>query len=225
MVAILCKSLFRSGRCDGSRADSDARARRRILGDRGPADERDGHGRGDPARFVHVLCRPAGADDGSDDAAGRGSGSPETRPCQRWSAHRAAIRRVVPGRLGTPGRRRVCVVPAARAFRGRHGHDRGRCLRVHAAQAALPPALPGERPFWIRVRALLRRLEHRTDADAGGAGRHERHLDGRDRGPRPRPEAPARENRHRRAAGASDRRTGNPDRHPPTSVPGLTPPM
>ena len=31
--------------------------------------------------------------------------------------------------------------------------------------------------LWIRVRAVLRRLEHRTDADAGGAGRHERHLD------------------------------------------------
>ena len=43
--------------------------------------------------------------------------------------------------------------------------------------------------LWIRVRALLRRLEHRTDADAGGAERHERHLDVRDRRPRPRPEA------------------------------------
>src|SRR6266540_2452354 len=80
------------------------------------------------------------------------------------------------------------------------------------AQAALPPALPRERPLWIRVRALLRRLEHRTDADAGGGERHERHLDVRDRRPRPRPEAPARETRHRCAAGAGDRRTRNPDR-------------
>ena len=37
-------------------------------------------------------------------------------------------------------------------------------------------------------------------------------VDVRDRRPRPRPEAPARESRHRCAAGASDRRTWNPDR-------------
>ena len=67
------------------------------------------------------------------------------------------------------------------------GCDRGRCVRVHAAQAALPPALPRQRPLWIRVRALLRRLEHRADADAGGAGRHERHLDVGDRRARPAP--------------------------------------
>lgn len=35
--------------------------------------------------------------------------------------------------------------------------------------------------------ALLRRLEHRTDADAGGNGRHERQPDVRDRRPRRRP--------------------------------------
>ena len=64
----------RGGR-DGSRADGDARARGRGLGRRGPADERDGHGRCDPARFVRVLRRPVGVDDGGDDAAGRGSGS------------------------------------------------------------------------------------------------------------------------------------------------------
>src|SRR5207237_218239 len=73
--------------------------------------------------------------------------------------------------------------------------------------------LPRERPFGIRVRALLRRLEHRTDADAAGGGRHERHLDDRDRRPRPRPEAPARESRRRCAAGAGDRRTWSPYRH------------
>ncbi len=70
------------------------------------------------------------------------------------------------------------VVPAAWVFRRRRGCDRGWSLRVHAAQAALPPALPRERPVWIRVRALLRRLEHRPDADARSAGRHERRLDG-----------------------------------------------
>ena len=86
---------------DGSRADGDARARRRILGRRGPADERDGHGRRDPARLVRVLHRPVGADDGGDDAAGRGSGRRETRSCQRPCARRAAVRRVLPCRLGT----------------------------------------------------------------------------------------------------------------------------
>ena len=130
----------------------------------------------------------------------------------RSCAHRAAVRRVLPCRLGTRGRRGVRGVPAARVCRRRRGCDRGRCLRVHAAQAALPPALPRERPLRIRVRALLRRLEHRADADAGGAGRHERHLDGRDRRPRPRPEAAAREGRHRCAAGAGDRRTRCLDR-------------
>jgi hypothetical protein len=61
--------------------------------------------------------------------------------------------------------------------------------------------------------ALLRRLEHRTDAAAGSAGPDERHLDVRDRRPRPRPEAPAPESRHRCAGGAGDRRTWDPDRH------------
>ena len=40
------------------------------------------------------------------------------------------------------------------------------------------------------ITALACRLEHRTDADAGGNGRHERQPDVRDRRPR-RPEAPA----------------------------------
>ena len=73
------------------------------------------------------------------------------------------------------------------------GGDRGRRVRAHAAQAALPPALPRQRPLRIRVRALLRRLEHRADGHAGGAGRHERHLDVGDRRAGPRPEAPARQ--------------------------------
>src|ERR1039457_3630631 len=134
-----------SGWDNGSCAGGDARAGRRVLGGRGPADERDGHGGGDPARFVRVLCRRVGGDDGGDDAAGRGSGSAATCSC-RWCARCAAVRRVLSGRLGTGGRRGVCAVPAARDDRGRRGGDRGRCLRVHAAQAALPPALPRQRP-------------------------------------------------------------------------------
>src|ERR1017187_252602 len=104
-----------SGWDNGSCAGDDARAGRRVLGGRGPADERDGHGGGDPARFVRVLCRPMGGDDGGDDAAGRGSGSAATCSC-RWCARCAAVRRVLPGRLGTGGRRGVCAVPAARTI-------------------------------------------------------------------------------------------------------------
>jgi len=33
---------------------------------------------------------------------------------------------------------------------------------------------------------VLRRVEHRADGNAGGAGRHEHDLDGNDRPPRPR---------------------------------------
>ena len=73
------------GSRDGSRADGDTRARRRILGRRGPADERDGHGRCDPTRLVRVLCCPVGADDCGDDAAERSPGSLETRSCQGLS--------------------------------------------------------------------------------------------------------------------------------------------
>jgi Bacterial protein of unknown function (DUF899) len=98
---------------DGSRADGDTRARRRILVRRGRAHERDGHGRCDPARLVRVLCRPVGADGCGDDAAGRVSGSLETRSCQRSCARRAAIRRVVPRRLGHSSASRCirCIGP------------------------------------------------------------------------------------------------------------------
>ena len=44
-----------------------------------------------------------------------------------------------------------------------------------------------------RLRAVLPRVQHRADGDAGRAERHERHLDGGDHRPGPRPEAPARE--------------------------------
>src|SRR6266852_6221845 len=201
---------------NGSRADGDARARRRILGHRGPADERanerDEHRRCHPARFVRVLYGPVGGNDGGDDAARRGSGSLAKRSYPRC-AHSAAVRRVVPCRLDTRGRRNVCALPAARLLRGRRVCDRCGGLRAHAAQTALPPALPRERRLWIRVRALLRRVEHRTDGDAGGAEHHERHLNVRDRRPRSRPEAPACESRHRRAGGAGHRRTWTSDRH------------
>src|SRR6266851_6267766 len=42
---------------------------------------------------------------------------------------------------------------------------------------------------------VLRRLEHRADADAGGARGHERHLDVGDHCPRPGPKAPAAQSR------------------------------
>ena len=45
---------------DGNNADGHARARRRSLGPRRPADERDGHGRRDPARFLRVLSLRCG---------------------------------------------------------------------------------------------------------------------------------------------------------------------
>jgi hypothetical protein len=81
--------------CAIGRSGGDARACRRCLGRRCPTDERNGHGGCDAARLVRVLYRHVGADDGGDDAAGSGSGSFETRSCQRSRARRAAIRRVV----------------------------------------------------------------------------------------------------------------------------------
>jgi hypothetical protein len=52
-----------------------------------------------------------------------------------------------------------------------------RFVRVDG-QTRLPAALSRERPLGIRVRDLLRRLEHRVDGDAAGARRHEHRLDG-----------------------------------------------
>ena len=131
----------------------------------------------------------------------------EARRGERPRTRRAAVRRRRTSRSGrswaSPCTR--CTGRTGRVVAGA-GRDRGRRLRAHAAQAALPPALPRERPLRLRVRALLRRLEHRADAGARGAGRHEHRLDGRDRRARRRPEAPARQGRRRRAAGARDRR-------------------
>jgi Predicted metal-binding integral membrane protein (DUF2182) len=69
-----------------------------------------------------------------------------------------------------------------------------------------------ERPLRSRVRSQLRRLEHRTDADDGGAGANELHLDVRGRRPRARPEAHAAASIHRRAARSDDHRHRNPRR-------------
>src|SRR5262249_38063288 len=60
--------------------------------------------------------------------------------------------------------------------------------------------------FWFSVRAVLRRVEHRADGGAGGAGSDEHHLDGGDRRARPLPGAAARQSRRRCAAGAGHRR-------------------
>ena len=82
---------------DGSRAGGDPRAGRRVLGGLGLADERDGHGHGDPARLVRLLHRRVGGHDGGDDAACRRPGGAQARPGRRC-ARRAAVRRLVPGR-------------------------------------------------------------------------------------------------------------------------------
>jgi hypothetical protein len=61
------------------------------------------------------------------------------------------------------------VVPAARAFAAARGaiaaglYEFTRSSGISAGAAARAST-------WIRVRALLRRLEHRTDADAGALG-------------------------------------------------------
>jgi hypothetical protein len=52
---------------------------------------------------------------------------------------------------------------------------RGWSLRADAAQARLPTSLSRDRWLGTRLRNLLRRLEHRTDARAGRPGPHERH--------------------------------------------------
>src|SRR5438477_2586634 len=193
-------------------ASDDSRPCCRSLDRHCPPDARHGHGRRHPARLVRVLRRPVGADDGGDDAARRGPGRLESRARQRSGARRAAVCRVIPRRLDTRRRPGVRGVPSTRHCRRRRAGDRGWCLRAHAAQAALSPVLPRERGVGIRVRALLRRLEYRTDGDAGSARGHEHHLDARDRRHGARPEGPARETRDRCAGRPGDHRTGNADR-------------
>ena len=119
-------------------------------------------------------------DDGGDDAAGRGSGGSETRsvpavvcaPCRCSSGRTSPSGRSwaspctrCTGRTGRRRRARWRSRPGVYELTPLKQHFRRRCRESVA--------------LWIRVRALLRRLEHRTDADAGGAERHERHLDGR----------------------------------------------
>jgi short chain dehydrogenase len=91
----------------------------------------------------------------------------------------------------------------------------GKFLRAHAAQAALPPPLPRDRRVGFRVRAVLRGLQCRADGDAGGAGRDERRVDGRDRRRCHRPEAAAAQGRPRCAARRRDRRIWGPDHRGP----------
>src|SRR4029077_14863745 len=98
------------------------------------------------------------------------------------------------------------AVSSAWVRRRRRGGDRGRWLRIDAAQAALPPALPREHSLRIRVRALLRRVERRTDADARGARRYECHLDGGNHRRGACPEDPACKGPSRCAACARNRR-------------------
>ena len=118
-------------------------------------------------------------------------------------------------RLDTRRRRGVCAVPAARSTGRRRGCDRGRCLRVHAAQAGTSAggAASSVRSGFefglccvgssIGLMLMLVALE-----------RHERHLDVGDRRHRPRPEAPARRELPSTCplALAIDG-TRNPDRH------------
>ena len=64
---------------DRGRAGGDTRGGRRVLGGRGPGDDRDGHGDCHPARVVRVLHRRVGGDD----AAGHGPGSAQARSGRR----------------------------------------------------------------------------------------------------------------------------------------------
>src|SRR4051812_20669177 len=75
----------------------------------------------------------------------------------------------------------------------------------------MPPALPRGRRLGIRVRALLRWVEHRADGGVRGARRHEPRLDVHRRHSRARPEAHPTDSVDRRPAGARDRRAR--DRH------------
>src|SRR5262249_31800341 len=74
----------------GSPACGNAHIGSDVLGSRDPADEWNGHGGCDRARFVRKLHRLLGADDGGDDVAGRGAGGREARS----SPIDAAVRRL-----------------------------------------------------------------------------------------------------------------------------------
>ncbi len=76
-----------------------------------------------------------------------------------------------------------------------------------------------------RVRAVLRRLQRRADGDAGGAGRDERRVDGRDRCPGHRAEAPAPRAARDVPLAVAVVAVGVLIIVDPSPVPGLTPPM
>jgi hypothetical protein len=84
----------------------------------------------------------------------------------------------VPGRVDAGRYRRLRRVRAARNDGCGRADDRSRALRAHTAEAHVAATLPRRGPVTSSVRAFMRRVEHRPDADVRGAGRHERHLDG-----------------------------------------------
>src|SRR5262249_54838627 len=136
----------------GSRACVDAHTGSGVLGSRDPADEWNGHGGCDRARFVRNLQRLLGADDGGDDVAGRGAGGREARS----SPIDTAIRRLVPGYLDPRWPSRLCGVPATWVVRGWGLDGCGRALRADVVQAYVSPPLPGASALGLRVRPRLR---------------------------------------------------------------------
>src|SRR5712691_46865 len=83
-----------------------------------PADDRRGHD-DSRSRIVHILYQHVDLDDGRDDAAGRGSGSLQTRACQRLGARNSAVRRAVPcpeGPASESGHRRDAGISDDRAW-------------------------------------------------------------------------------------------------------------
>jgi hypothetical protein len=76
---------------------------------------------------------------------GAAPGGRQARPRERYGVCRAAAGRVLPGHLGARRCRGVRAGPAARAGGRRRGSDRGRCLRAHGGQAALPAPSPAPR--------------------------------------------------------------------------------
>src|SRR5262249_1933265 len=131
----------------GSPACGNAHIGSDVLGSRDPADEWNGHGGCDRARFVRKLHRLLGADDGGDDVAGRGAGGREARS----SPIDAAVRRLVPGRLDAGWPSRLCGVPATWAVRGWGVDGCGRTLRADVVQACVPPPLPGASALGLRA--------------------------------------------------------------------------
>ena len=118
-----------------------------------------------------------------------------------------------------------CISPSGLSWALRSmrctGHTASSAAGAVAIVAGIYEFTPLQQHFRRRCRESVRSgfefglycVGPKYSADAGSARRHERHLDVRDRCRHPRPEDPARECGRRCAAGASDRRTWNPDRH------------